>query len=92
MEGVLAAWLLLLLDRLSHGHLLLVLALHHDRLGELLLLGLAAHLLLRLLHHLRGLPERHGLLLDHFQYVSVLWVLHLIHNNFRILFAQAKLF
>jgi hypothetical protein len=87
---LLALWL----DRLAHRHiLLLLLLLHHYRLG-VRLLGLATHLLLHLrhlLHHLGWLPERHSLLNDHFQYISILRVLHLIHHDFRILFSEALL-
>lgn len=83
---LLALWL----DRLAHRHILLLL-LHHYRLG-VRLLRLVTHLLLHLrhlLHQLSWLPEGHSLLNDHFQYISILRVLHLVHHDFRILFSKA---
>ena len=76
---------LLLLDWLTHTHNYL--SLGHLALHNRLSVGLLLLLHLRLPHlllHLSRVPERHGLLLLHFKYVSVLGVLNLVHNHFRV--------
>jgi len=76
---------LLLLDWLTHTHNHL--SLRHLALHNRLSIRLLLLLHLRLPHvllHLSRVPERHGLLLLHLKYVSVLGVLNLVHNNLRV--------